>query len=444
MLSITCTDLVERLKIKILKQMSGGGKGGSLPTVTLPNNVTVAYGYDSDSHVTGLTYTAGSTQLGNLSYTYDAAGRRNSSGGSLAAVNLPAAISGNTFNADNGMTGFNGTALNYDSNGNLQGDGTNTYSWDARNHLVGISGMANASFVYDAFGRRMSKTVNGGVTQFVYDGWNPVQELNGANPPAVIANLLTGLSVDEFFARTGSGATWTLLTDALGSTIGLVNSSGTIATSYTYQPFGATTVSGVSSANPYQFTGRENDGTGLYFYRARYYSPTFQRFVSQDPIGVVGSETNTYKYVADDPVDFFDPHGLATTGNGVIVGGAVGGAGATVDVQIVRDTQGNYGVAVTVCGGGISQPLGVSVGGIHSSGNANTISDLQGGSLDVGTEISSENPLLPLGPMGGGSLTLGTDSSGNQTTTKNVCAGGSAGISPLEMSGMGCKTWVFP
>ena len=40
----------------------------------------------------------------------------------------------------------------------------------------------------------------------------------------------------------------------------------------------------MSNANPYQFTGRENDGTGLYFYRARYYSPTFQRFIAQDPL----------------------------------------------------------------------------------------------------------------------------------------------------------------
>jgi RHS repeat-associated protein len=39
------------------------------------------------------------------------------------------------------------------------------------------------------------------------------------------------------------------------------------------------------SANPAQYTGRENDGTGLYYYRGRYYSPTLQRFASQDPLG---------------------------------------------------------------------------------------------------------------------------------------------------------------
>lgn len=43
---------------------------------------------------------------------------------------------------------------------------------------------------------------------------------------------------------------------------------------------------------PTKFTGRENDGTGLYFYRARYYNPTYQRFIAQDPIGFAGGDPN--------------------------------------------------------------------------------------------------------------------------------------------------------
>jgi RHS repeat-associated protein len=232
-------------------------------------------------------------------------------------VALPANVTGGTstvYNADNAQTKFNGTALSYDANGNLTSDGTNTYTWDARNHLIAISGGSTASFLYDGFGRRVKKVIGGTTTQLLYDGLNPVQELNGRHNPAVIANLLTGLRVDEYFTRTdtSTGVTSTLLADALGSTIGLVSSGGTIATSYTYQPFGATAAGGVGNTNPYQFTGRENDGTGLYFYRARYYSPTFQRFVTQDPIDFAGRDANLYAYVWGNPLSNIDPFGLST------------------------------------------------------------------------------------------------------------------------------------
>jgi len=277
-------------------------------SLTLPNGVTVGYSVDNDSRITGLTYGAGSTQLGNLTYGYDADGRLTSKNGTLAAISLPAAVSGNTFNADNGMTGFGGATLSYDANGNLISDGTNTYTWDARNHLTAISGGTTASFVYDAFGRRVSKSIGATATQFLYDRLNPVQELQGGVPSA---NLLTGLRIDEYFARTdSSNDVSTLLRDALGSTIGLVGSAQSIATSNTYQPFGATTVSGATNGNSYQFTGRENDGTGLYFYRARYYSPTFQRFLNQDPIGFSGGDPNLYSYVNGNPISRIDPLGL--------------------------------------------------------------------------------------------------------------------------------------
>ncbi len=100
--------------------------------------------------------------------------------------------------------------------------------------------------------------------------------------------MLTGLGIDEYFQRTDSAGSRDFLTDTLGSTLALADSSGAIQTSYTYEPFGHTTVSGASSTNPFQFTGRENDTTGLYYYPARYYSPSAQRFVSQDPLGFAG------------------------------------------------------------------------------------------------------------------------------------------------------------
>jgi RHS repeat-associated protein len=69
------------------------------------------------------------------------------------------------------------------------------------------------------------------------------------------------------------------------------------------------TTSGEISDNPFQYTGRENDGTGLYYYRARYYSPELQRWISEDPIGFEGGDVNLYAYVKNDPADLVDPTG---------------------------------------------------------------------------------------------------------------------------------------
>jgi RHS repeat-associated protein len=62
---------------------------------------------------------------------------------------------------------------------------------------------------------------------------------------------------------------------------------------------------------PYTYTGREYDEeTGLYCYRARYYSPDLQRFISEDPIGFEGGDVNLYAYVHSNPVNRIDPLGL--------------------------------------------------------------------------------------------------------------------------------------
>jgi len=222
----------------------------------------------------------------------------------VARTGVPQAASLATYNVNNQLTNWKGANLTYDANGNLTSDGTNTYTWNARNQLVSISGSVNASFQYDAFGRRVSKTI-GGTTQFLYDGANPVQEISGSSASA---NLLTG-GVDEYFQRTDSAGSRNFLTDALGSTLALADSTGTLQTSYTFEPFGNTTVSGSATSNSFAFTGRELDSTGLYFYRARYYNPQFQRFVSEDPIGLrVGS--NLYAYVYDAPTNRRDSSGL--------------------------------------------------------------------------------------------------------------------------------------
>ncbi|WP_425357271.1 RHS repeat-associated core domain-containing protein [Nitratifractor salsuginis] len=51
----------------------------------------------------------------------------------------------------------------------------------------------------------------------------------------------------------------------------------------------------VETNNPYAYTGREFDTQELYYYRARYYDPTIQRFISEDPIGFASGDFNWYR-----------------------------------------------------------------------------------------------------------------------------------------------------
>lgn len=133
-------------------------------------------------------------------------------------------------------------------------------------------------------------TINNQSTQFLFDGIDIVQESTAGVPTT---NMLNGPGVDERHLANNIAASSTLLRDALGSTLALSDSSG-IQTQYTYDPFGNTASSGTQSTNASQYTGRENDGTGLYYYRARYYSPALQRFISEDPIAFMGGDVNLY------------------------------------------------------------------------------------------------------------------------------------------------------
>lgn len=281
--------------------------------LTLPNGVAVANGFDAANQLTSLVYSNGGSTLGNLSYTYDAAGRRIRQGGSFARVNLPGTISGAiSYDAANRLTTWDGNAIGYDANGNMTTALAQTYVWNERNQLVASSGSATGTYAYDAFGRRRAKTVNGATTNFLFDGLQPIQELTGSN--VLSASLLTG-GVDELFSRSEAGATQGFLTDALGSTLRLTDATGGKVVDYTYEAYGKASNDNAASTNTFQYTGRENDGTGLQFSRARYYEPRVGRFISEDPIGLVGGP-NQYAYVNGDPIRFTDPMGLMGAGGG--------------------------------------------------------------------------------------------------------------------------------
>jgi RHS repeat-associated protein len=245
------------------------------------------YGYDTANRLLNMQHLQSTNILENLLYEYDANGNKTK------------------------FTRNAGQILRNDSSS--PSCATKTYTFDARNRLVGISGFDNqcaplsASFSYDALGRRIEKTVNGVTTQYVYDRMDIIQEIQGG----VTTNYVRTLNIDEPLTRIkADGTIRHYKSDALGSIIALTDDAGNVTTIYAYDPFGNTTVSGDNSDNPFQYTGRENDGTGLYYYRARYYSPELQRFISEDPIGLAGGDINYFTYVWNTPCAWSDPLGL--------------------------------------------------------------------------------------------------------------------------------------
>ena len=283
---------------------------GRRAKITLPNGVAETYRYDLASELTGMTVAKGTTSLGSLTYGYDAAGRVSSLNGSLAAVDLPAAVSTSTYDAANRPTTFDGAAVTTDAAGRVTSVGSATYTWNSRGQLTGVSaGAVAASFSYDASGNRLSRTVNGAKTGYLNDGDEVVQEQDAAGTRT--ADTLRGPGQDEILARTiAGGASDAVVSDRLGSSLRLTDASGAVTTSYSYTPFGAPTATGAASSNAFQYTGLENDGTGLQYNRARYYSPTLQRFLSEDPAGSAGGDVNLYAYVGNSPLNARDPSGM--------------------------------------------------------------------------------------------------------------------------------------
>jgi RHS repeat-associated protein len=284
--------------------------GAGLPRLawhfTLPNQVSMEYQYDPASRLTALLYGNAAGPLGDIAYQYDAAGNRLGVGGSFARTLLPDAVATATYDAANRQLAFGGATMGYDANGGLvmltDVGGATQFGWDARGRLASlVTPSTSAAFTYDALGRRVERHVGGGTTAYVYDGVDVVDELLGAST----VSYLRTLAIDEPLSR---GASEFYLADALGSTMALTTPDGTLETQYTYSPFGDTAIAGASD-NALQFTGREQDGTGLYYYRARYYHPGLQRFVSEDPIGLSGGP-NLYAYVNNNPVNYVDPLGL--------------------------------------------------------------------------------------------------------------------------------------
>jgi RHS repeat-associated protein len=291
---------------------------GRLLRKTLPNGIRQDLTYDDADRVLAVVHrNPDGTVVDAITYRYDATGRRMAQASDRSLLDDTAFTA--VYDDADRLTAITFTAsgetfdLAYDENGNLatraeRGVPANVtvYGWDSRNRLTSIQGPGvEATFEYDALDRRVARTVNGDRSDYIYDGLQAIGELTNGR----MIGLLTSLGIDEAIARYSQAGGRYYLTDALNTVVAQSGADRSIQNSYLYSVWGETASSGPDGSNPIQYTARENDGTGLYFYRARYYDPRTKRFLSEDPIGIAGG-VNLFTYAGNDPVSLNDPLGL--------------------------------------------------------------------------------------------------------------------------------------
>lgn len=287
------------------------GPTGNLLSATESSGRQVNWNYDGIYRLTNETISlAPSHNNGSVSYDLDPVGNRLNDTSSLQGIS-----SGSwTFNPDDEIS-----SETYDANGNVLTSGGKTFTYNSQNQMtsMAVSG-TTVTMIYDGFGERVSKTVNGITTQYlVEDDKNPTgypQVFDELTNGVVTRTYTYGLQrVDE---EQQIANVWTPSYygyDGGGNVRNLTNSAGTVTDQYEYDAFGNSFTMSGTTPNEMLYRGEQFDGDlGLYYLRARYYNPTTGRFMSRDPENGNLKHPATlqkYLYVNGDPINLIDPRG---------------------------------------------------------------------------------------------------------------------------------------
>jgi RHS repeat-associated protein len=238
----------------------------------------------------------------------------------------------------------------YDADGNTLTDSKWNYTYNQINQLVSMETKLNIyvtvspkkiDFSYDIFGNRVLKTVSTRSAQteawavqtslaFVYKGAQVIAEFDKLNDDKLKKTLVYGPYIDEVLIQTnydaGKSTNFYPQVDRQFSVRTLVDETCNIVESYDYSPFGKMSIYDKNGgalietdyANYIGYTGRRLDAeSGLWYFRARYYSDELGRFINRDPLEYVDGMSLYAGYFAQrfglDPSGEFTIWGVTAT-----------------------------------------------------------------------------------------------------------------------------------
>ncbi|MBQ6060638.1 MAG: RHS repeat-associated core domain-containing protein, partial [Clostridia bacterium] len=168
-----------------------------------------------------------------------------------------------------------------------------------------------ATFLYNAEGLRIRKTVGSTVTNYTLHGSRLVHMVRGSTALHFFYDAQNRPAIVDY-----AGTKYAYVYSLQGDVLGLVNSSGTEVVRYVYDAWGkvlattGTLASTVGAIQPFRYRGYIYDTeTGLYYLRSRYYNPTWGRFLNADSL----TKGNIFAYCENKPINNKDSDGLLTS-----------------------------------------------------------------------------------------------------------------------------------
>ena len=435
---------------------TGSNNNGNVGVMTNNKDTgrTETFGYDPLNRIaTATTQATSGADCWGQSFVADALANLTTvnstqTGCSIGALNVSASVATNQLSFT--------PAPSYDTAGNMTGDGTYSYTFDAENRITAAN---SVNYIYDGKGMRVEKSSGS-----IY--WRAITG-------DVLAETDTsGNTKNEYIYFAGQRIAWWdslgnsyyIYTDALGTTRTIAEANGTVCYDAEFTPYGQEIqhTNNCPSTYNYKFTGYERDSeTGLDYAFARYYSSRLGRFMSPDPLGGDISDPqslNRYAYVGNNPLAYVDPSGLiwcsiggkivdtsaanCKAEGGTLVPGPDPGSGdpGGGTVGAPNPSGGGGGAARPKCPSKIRQLFNLALlasnpATLDATGTALTLAISTGSTVQVGAGAAGSFGLWEgLGVSGEVSVAIAADPSGNIALT--VSGGGGGGFANAGKGGV--------